>query len=120
MYVISQCRLNEHTNFRLLWKAGEAVVFEESYHAMDDSFRLYPQHILVELCRGLVVWDSLTDIITLAHSSIRTFLTGPEIRSMKCAYFALNRQESLRSIVRKCLRYLMMRCFELPYQNTVR
>lgn len=99
---------------------GEAVVFEESHASIDDSFRLYPQHILVELCQGLVVWDSLTDTITLAHSSIRTFLTGTEIRSMKCSYFALDRQESLCKIVRKCLTYLMMQHFELPHQSRVR
>lgn len=94
----------------------EAVVLEESDSDIDDSSRLYPQHLLVELCRGLVVWDSLTDIISLAHSSIRAFLIGPEIRSTKCASFALDRQASLCNIVRKCLTYLMMQHFNLPYR----
>lgn len=96
------------------------MIFEEDYADIDDTYRLYPPHILVELCQGLVVWDSLTDIITLGHSSIRTFLTGTDIQSMRCAYFALDREESLCKIVRKCVSYLLMRRLELPYLRSVR
>ena len=95
----------------------EAVVVEDGDSTIDDSCRIEPRHRLIELCRGLVVWDSITDVVSLAHSSVRTYLMGKDIRSGQCANYGLDEQSSDRRISWKCLTYMSMRDFNLPYCN---
>lgn len=84
----------------------EAVVYETGDHTIDDTCRLKPLHQLIELCKGLVVLDEISNTVTLAHSSVRDFLTGQEIVRSACNAFALDEFSSQRNILRKSLSYL--------------
>ncbi len=88
----------------------EAVVLELEDTAIDDTCRLHPKHQLLDLCRGLVFWDEDTDIVTLAHSSVRDFLVGQSVRNIgaRCASFAIDQDTAQLNIVRKSLTYLLL------------
>lgn len=89
----------------------EALVIEEGDFTIDKSCRIHPPELILDLCKGLVVWDRRTGIVTLAHSSVRAFLNGTDIHSTPCASFALDESSSSRFILRKCLTYLLMKDF---------
>ncbi len=93
----------------------EAVVVDEGDRTIDESCRINPRHRLVELCRGLVSWDRPTDLVSLAHSSVRAFLTSEEIGSSAGATFAKDGTTAQRSMLRKCVTYLQFRDFGHGY-----
>lgn len=86
----------------------EAVVYETEDNDIDDTCRLQPFTQLIQLCNGLVVLDEASRTVTLAHSSVRDFLNGPDIVQSTARDFALVEVESHRHILRKSLSYLSM------------
>ncbi|KAH8889867.1 ankyrin repeat protein [Thozetella sp. PMI_491] len=87
-----------------LRQLGEAVVLQESDRYLDDDYRLTDPHTAIGICNGLAQVDG--DIVTLAHDSIRTFLTSSWIQDSPSAFFALDAATCHRQIMRKCLAYL--------------
>ncbi|KPM43638.1 hypothetical protein AK830_g2938 [Neonectria ditissima] len=93
-----------------LEELAEAVVLRESDTYIDDDCRLTNPIIIVDICRDLVVRNP--SYITLAHDSIRSFLTSAHIRSTPAAFFALNATVAHSRILRKSLCYLRLDAFE--------
>ena len=53
---------------------SDAVVLEEGDNVLDGEIRLPNPSVIVEMCRGLIVYDKETDEVALAHSTVRAFL----------------------------------------------
>lgn len=96
-----------------LLELGDAVVLEDGDTGFDDDSRLRYPEILVELARGLLDYDQETKIVSLAHSSIKTFLTSKWIRQSSVADFALEETSAHRILMKKCLMYLCFSEFKI-------
>ncbi|KAH7136519.1 ankyrin repeat protein [Dactylonectria macrodidyma] len=83
---------------------AEAVVLRESDVNINDDCRLTRPILIIDICRDLVVRSD--NFVTLAHDSIRTFLTSQYIRGTPVAFFALDPAVAHARILRKCLCYL--------------
>lgn len=98
-----------------LAELSEAVVLEESDTRLDDDSRLYRPQILLDICQGFV--DFSMGKITLAHSSIKTFLCSEWIQSSAVEFFGLNPATGNRILMRKCLTYLLFEDFRYPCRS---
>jgi hypothetical protein len=96
-----------------LAELGEAVVLEESDTSLDGDRRLHKPQILLEICQGFI--DFNMGRITLAHSSIKTFLCSEWIRSSAVKFFCLDSATANKRIMRKCLTYLLFDDFRSGY-----
>ncbi|KAH7160235.1 ankyrin repeat protein [Dactylonectria estremocensis] len=85
---------------------AEAVVLRETDVDIDDDCRLTRPLLIVDICRDLV--SRSDNFVTLAHDSIRTFLTSQHIRGTPVAFFALDPAAAHARILRKCLCYLSL------------
>ncbi|RAK99927.1 uncharacterized protein BO80DRAFT_465655 [Aspergillus ibericus CBS 121593] len=93
---------------------NEALVLEKGDKYLDDDCRLINPDVILEICQGLVVFDDANSIVTLAHSSVKAFLTSDAIQHGPAAFFALKEIEATRHIFHKCLTYLMFDAFQVP------
>ena len=94
----------------------EAVIIEEDEYEIDQSCRLQDPHSLLSLCQGLVAYDIPTESVSLAHSSVKSFLTGEWIRNSSVSFFAMDANRSISFIVRKSLSYLSLTQLQLHSQ----
>lgn len=74
-----------------------------------DRQLLNPKDIL-NICGSFLNYESTTDIVSLAHHSVRTFLTSS--LQGEATFFHLSHDDSHRSIALKCLTYLSLGEFE--------
>ena len=93
---------------------SEALVVEKGDSLLDDQSRLFDPNVILHICQGLVVYDEDTSTVTLAHSSVRDFLTSAVIRRGPASFYSLQEVEGVRCIYRKCLTYLMFDEFCRP------
>ncbi|GAB1197943.1 hypothetical protein APSETT444_007249 [Aspergillus pseudonomiae] len=96
---------------------SEAVVIIKGDKFLDDECRLYSPTVILKICQGLVAYDEVTSVITLAHSSVKAFLTSDAIRQGPAAYYSLQEVEATRCIFQKCLTYLMFDAFQKPCRS---
>ena len=96
---------------------SEAVVIVKGDKFLDDECRLYSPTVILKICQGLVAYDEVTSVITLAHSSVKAFLTSDGIRQGPVAYYSLQEVEATRCIFQKCLTYLMFDSFQKPCRS---
>ncbi|KAJ9665783.1 hypothetical protein H2201_004091 [Coniosporium apollinis] len=89
----------------------EAVVLEKDDTSLDRDSRLQQPHLVLDICKGLADYNVETRQVTLAHSSIKTFLTSEAIRTSPASFYTLNPQWENQTIMRKCLRYLLFTDF---------
>ncbi|KAJ6436336.1 Ankyrin repeat-containing domain protein [Purpureocillium lavendulum] len=99
-----------------LRELNEAVVFEESYTAIDEYNLLISSRILPRISQGLIELDN--DQVYLAHSSIKEFLTSDWIRDSKVRYFGLDSETAHKDIMRKCISYLCLDYFRCGYATS--
>lgn len=92
-----------------LEELNEAVIVQDNQTAIDEEDRLCHSGLIPEICRGLI--DHHAGLVTLAHSSVATFLTTPSILASPAACFALQPDEGDRVLMHMCLQYLSMECF---------
>jgi hypothetical protein len=116
----------------LLDEVAEAAVLRESDRHLDADCRINPPTAILDICQGLVHtsrdWDlSGTDgssfsaleflagarptFVTLAHDSIRSFLTSDFIKSSSVREFYLDPSLAHAEIMRKCLSYVRFEAF---------
>ena len=91
-----------------LRELNEAVVLEETCTVFDEDMELVSPRILLQICQGLITQDEF-GAVTLAHASIKDFLTSEWISSSGVKYFRLDPATADKTIMRQCLTYL---CFE--------
>ncbi|KAH7175304.1 hypothetical protein EDB81DRAFT_750857 [Dactylonectria macrodidyma] len=68
---------------------ADAIVVEKDDDGIDEDIRLHDPKILIENSNGLLDFNPVTQTVSLAHSSIKTFLTSDWIRSSSASEFAL-------------------------------
>lgn len=91
-----------------LLELSDAVVIDETTEDMtdlgDDS-RLFEPSCLIDLAQGLVLYDSTSGIVSLSHSSVKTFLTSPYLQSSSRSIsgFYLDETNSHHAITKTCL-----------------
>ncbi|KAH7327932.1 ankyrin repeat protein [Stachybotrys elegans] len=88
---------------------AEAVVLRESDTSIDDDSRLHNPLIILDVCQGLI--DGNANSLTLAHDSVRSFLSSSYIRQTAAAYFSMDPSDAHASMMRKCLSYLRLDVF---------
>lgn len=96
---------------------NEAVVIHRGDEYLDDECKLCDQRAILYICQGLVSYDERTTIITLAHSSVKAYLTSELIKHGCAAFFSIDETEATRSIFENCLTYLEFKNFDYPCQD---
>jgi hypothetical protein len=96
-----------------LCELNEVVVVEESDTEIDEESMLTSPDIILTMCKGLITLEM--DQVSLAHSSVKEFLTSDWITSSKVARFTLHPSTADRIIMRKCLTYLCLKNFQSGY-----
>ncbi|KAJ5289055.1 hypothetical protein N7478_002085 [Penicillium angulare] len=104
---------NEHLTLDVL---NEVVVLDDDCTTLDEDMMLVPAHVLLDICQGLITQDQ-SGYVTLAHSSIKEFLTSDWIKGSHVSYFSLNPHTSNARITRKCLVYLCLDNFKSGYTS---
>ncbi|RHZ43604.1 uncharacterized protein CDV56_101720 [Aspergillus thermomutatus] len=92
----------------------DALALQEGDRHLADECRLFDPTIIVSLCQGLIVYDENTSTVSLAHSSVHSFLTSEAIKRGPAAFYSLNEIEATQRIYKKCLTYLTMDAFRQP------
>lgn len=91
-----------------LLELGEAIVLQEDDQDLDNDCRLSNDEAILEICQGLVDHrrEKRRDEVTLAHDSIRSFLTSDWIRTSAASAFALDAEQCHRKIMINSLTYI--------------
>ncbi|KAJ5918080.1 hypothetical protein N7454_010455 [Penicillium verhagenii] len=95
---------------------NEVVVLDEKYTTLDEDMMLVPAQVLLDICQGLITQDQAGSV-TLAHSSIKDFLTSDWIKSSRVSYFSMDPKTANTIIMRKCLAYLCLDNFKNGYTS---
>ncbi|KAJ5788495.1 hypothetical protein N7457_003485 [Penicillium paradoxum] len=93
---------------------NEIVVLDETCMTLDEDMMLVPPHILLQVCQGLITEDQ-DGYLSLAHSSVKDFLTSDWIRSSRVQYFALDPASADLKAMHSCLTYLSLDNFAQGY-----
>lgn len=104
------------TPFKLS-QLNEAVVVDEGSTVFDEDMMLLPPKILLHISQGLITIDA-SGYVSLAHSSVKEFLTSDWIRESSVKYFALDHKTADSTIMRRCLTYLCLDNFKTGYVPT--
>lgn len=96
---------------------SDAVVLEEDDHALNNESRFPDSQVLLEMCHGLITYDKETSGVSLAHSTVRTFLTSIGIHSGPLAVYHLDEASAQHTMYSKCFTYLSFDDFKSPCQN---
>ncbi|KAF2678620.1 hypothetical protein K458DRAFT_376199 [Lentithecium fluviatile CBS 122367] len=90
----------------------EAVVIEDDDTDLDGDSRLRDMGVLVTLGRGLFDYDQATGLVTLGHSSIKSYLSSASIHG-DMAHFRVDEFQAHNTIMRTCLTYLQFKPFAI-------
>jgi hypothetical protein len=93
----------------------EAVIISENDVAVSDDMRLLHPESLLKTCSSLISYSTASSIVTLAHSSVRKYLTSPEIQASDVRGFHLDKYTADTAITTRCLNYLMLPAFRSGY-----
>lgn len=97
---------------------ADLVVIEDGDTEINDDVRLLdPMATLVEQSNGLVTYDVKTDIVSLGHSTVKTFLISDAILEKHgVSDFAIVTEEvNHHRFLRTCMKYLSFAEFERGY-----
>ncbi|KAF7174678.1 hypothetical protein CNMCM7691_003364 [Aspergillus felis] len=97
----------------------EALVIEKGDRFLDDECRLFDQNLILQACQGLIVHDEVTGVVTLTHSSVKTYLTSDDIKHGPASFSSLNELTAARNIYQKCLTYILFDAFQAPCMDIV-
>ncbi|KAF7160641.1 hypothetical protein CNMCM6106_008063 [Aspergillus hiratsukae] len=98
---------------------NEALVIETGDRFLDDECRLFDQNLILQACQGLIVHNEVTSAVTLAHSSVKTYLTSDDIKHSPASFFSVNELAAARNIYQKCVTYIMFDAFQVPCMDIV-
>ncbi|KAF5643137.1 ZDHHC-type palmitoyltransferase 6 [Fusarium sp. NRRL 52700] len=91
---------------------AEAAVLDYYNARIDEECRLPEPMVLLEICQGLVDYDAVTGVVTLAHSSVRAYLTSSHTDEGNIAWFGYDIPGIHADIANKCLSYLLLENFQ--------
>ena len=93
-----------------LEELSEAVVLEEDLTSIGKDDRLQSLDFLPEVAQGIIAFDD--GYASLAHSSVKTFLTSEWIKTSNVKYYALDEDSATSKLMRLCLTYLLFTDFK--------
>lgn len=88
----------------------DVLMIELSSKSLNTDRQLLNPKDILNICGSFLNYESTTDIVSLAHQSVRTFLTSS--LQGEATFFQLSHDDSHRSIALKCLTYLSLDEFE--------
>ncbi|KAI5459556.1 hypothetical protein BGZ63DRAFT_415114 [Mariannaea sp. PMI_226] len=91
---------------------AEAVILDSCTTAVDQECRLEEPMELLEICQGLVDYDAATNVATLAHSSVRAYITSNRTCDGDVSWFSYNIPGIHADFANKCLSYLLLEHFQ--------
>ncbi|ENH64044.1 Putative ZDHHC-type palmitoyltransferase 6 [Fusarium oxysporum f. sp. cubense race 1] len=91
---------------------AEAAVLDDYEARIDEECRLPEPMVLLEICQGLVDYDAATSVVTLAHSSVRAYITSSRTGEGDVAWFSYNIPGIHAYMANKCLLYLLLESFQ--------
>ncbi|KAM0074873.1 hypothetical protein ACKRZS_013113 [Fusarium odoratissimum] len=91
---------------------AEAAVLDDYEARIDEEYRLPEPMVLLEICQGLVDYDAATSVVTLAHSSVRAYITSSRTGEGDVAWFSYNIPGIHAYMANKCLLYLLLESFQ--------
>jgi hypothetical protein len=94
-----------------IMEVAEATVIEPDDTRVDEETRLPDPGVLLEICQGLIAFDKTTFVATLAHSSVRSFLTSERIGNGKMSWWTVGLSGIHQELAQKCLTYLLLEHF---------
>ena len=97
----------------------EAAIIDKEHVLIDDDVRFLHPEALLEICSSLISIDRVTLRVTLAHSSVRAYLTSQEIRVSDVREFYLDEKSAIADISIRCLNYLRMPVFRSGYSDSI-
>ena len=95
-----------------LKELSEAIIINDDSAVIHEDMRLLRDEILLKSCSSLISYDAKSTCITLAHSSVFTYLTSHDIKSNDVSSFYLDAPTAYNSITRRCLNYMMLPAFK--------
>ena len=93
----------------------EAVITGDDEVEISDEQRLLRPDVLFQICSSLISYNTATRRVTLAHSSVFTYLTSQEIRTSDVGGFYLDIPNSINDICIRCINYLSLPAFGSGY-----
>ncbi|MCJ1351969.1 MAG: hypothetical protein MMC33_001953 [Icmadophila ericetorum] len=93
----------------------EAVIVDDDQANIDDDVRLLNPKTLLRTLSNLINHNAVTRKVTLAHSSVQTYLTSKELRNSDVYEFYLDILTAVNAITIRCLKYLSLPAFRLGY-----
>ena len=94
----------------------EAIAISSTLTKMDRSTLLNHPEDILDICGGLVTLDETTNIVGLAHFSVKEYLTSPRIATSApnvVAGYAIDVEGTHVLLAKCCLRYLAFKDFEV-------
>ena len=90
---------------------NETMVLQEDSKDLDSGDRFYDLHLLPNICQGLITYDASSDYVSLAHFSIKEYLTSKR-RKDDNPFFYIEWRSARTRIAKKCITYLTFLAFE--------
>ncbi|KAL9037525.1 MAG: hypothetical protein Q9214_005666, partial [Letrouitia sp. 1 TL-2023] len=88
----------------------EVLMIELGSKSLNADRQLLNPKDILNICGSFLNYEPTTDTVSLAHQSVRTFLTSS--LQGEATFFQLSHDDSHRSIALKCLTYLSLDEFE--------
>lgn len=101
-----------------LKEVGEAVITSENEVVVNDGTRLLRPKTLLQDCSSLITYNPTITRMSLAHSSVRNYLTSQEIQTSDVSEFYLNETTADAAISARCINYLCLPAFRSGYCPT--
>ncbi|GKU06276.1 hypothetical protein FLAG1_09229 [Fusarium langsethiae] len=95
-----------------IYELAEAAILDDYDARVDEDCRLPEPMVLLEICQGLVDYDEVTGVVTLAHSSVRAYITSSHTNEGDVAWFSYNIPGIHAYLANKCLLYLLVENFQ--------
>lgn len=89
----------------------EVVVLRDGCDDLDEDDRLQDLFLLPDTCQGLVTYNTSTQHVTLAHFSVKEYLTSAR-RKDDNPFFYIERRSAHTRLASKCLTYLSFPAFK--------
>ena len=88
----------------------EAVVLRDGCDALDEDDRLQDLFLVPDTCQGLITYNASTQHVTLAHFSVKEYLTSLRRKDDNPFYY-IERESGHTRLASKCLTYLSFPAF---------
>ncbi|MCJ1403055.1 hypothetical protein MMC11_006278 [Xylographa trunciseda] len=95
----------------------EAIIIHDDDPVINDEVRLLQRarEALLQTCGSMISYDTTTKRITLAHSTVRSYLISQDIQTSHAHEFYLDQATADGTIVAKSIKYLCLPAFRSGY-----